>query len=55
MNFLCGALFGFLMAIGSLWLLFFLLGRDDKVETAPGAAARSRTLRYTLGLITLTF
>jgi hypothetical protein len=36
MNFLCGALFGFLMAIGSLWLLFFLLGRDDKVETAPG-------------------
>jgi len=55
MNFLCGALVGFLIAIGSVWLLLFLLGRDDKVETMAGGAARSRTLRFTLNLITLTF
>jgi hypothetical protein len=56
MYFLCGALFGFLIAIGIVWFLLFLLGQSDKVETmAASGPARSRALRYTLRLITLTF
>ena len=56
MSFLIGTLFGFFIAVGIVWFLFFLLGRNDKVETmAVAGPMASRTLRYTLGLITLTF
>ena len=47
MNFLLGALFGFSTAIGGMWWLLYLLGRDD-VERERMTGRRlsgARTLR----------
>ena len=46
MNFLLGTLFGFFMAIGGIWWLFYVVGRDEVVceRTNSGSLAGSRAL-----------
>jgi hypothetical protein len=48
MNFLLGALFGFSTAIGGIWWLLYLLGRDDVERermTTGRRLSEARTLR----------
>ena len=50
MHFVLGTLFGFLVAVGGVWGVFFWLGRDDlQYERMTGTSlARSRTILWCL-------
>jgi hypothetical protein len=44
MHFVLGTLFGFLVAVGGIWGVFFWLGRDDlQDDQITTSLARSRT------------